>query len=283
MGISEKQAGTIRLLFINGAVIEGRNQDIFRRVTNRKSVLFFAVSWVGFAYLYPRRELFELPVWSYLTAFFISGTLFFLLLAGGIVGAFALVRKLGRRTVPVTPIVMLCVALLQVFKRQYAYYVWGPEWVDPSSLMMQIMTQSFAIIIFELIYSISILPHRHAPVVPKVESSPPAEKAAPDRVRIGKTEFQLAEIIMVVAEEHYVKVWLRGSSSLERDRISRVSESIPQHVGARVHRSYWVRFDSIVNVVRGKGGLTGLELENGLSAKVSKSYGGLVEQALKNR
>lgn len=78
-------------------------------------------------------------------------------------------------------------------------------------------------------------------------------------------------IILVKAEDHYLKVVTSNGESLIHYRLSDAIAEMPADAGIRVHRSYWVARDAIVNV-----GPAGRKLRatliNGIEIPVSLSY-----------
>lgn len=96
--------------------------------------------------------------------------------------------------------------------------------------------------------------------------------------RLGKVG-SLREIVLVKAEQHYVRVRSAAAEELVHYRFSAALEDLAGEDGLRVHRSHWVRRSAVAEVGQDDGRLT-LRLADGTSVPVSRTYNALVEQAL---
>lgn len=96
--------------------------------------------------------------------------------------------------------------------------------------------------------------------------------------RLGKVG-SLREIVLVKAEQHYVRVRSATAEELLHYRFSAALDDLAGEDGLRVHRSHWVRRSAVAEVVRDDSRLT-LRLADGTSVPVSRAYNALVEQAL---
>ena len=88
-----------------------------------------------------------------------------------------------------------------------------------------------------------------------------------------------ARIFAMQADEHYVQIWSDAGRDTIRYRFSDAVRDMRPAPGLRVHRSWWVRPDHVVNVRRERHRLL-LTLENGLEVPASEAYKNMVEAAL---
>ena len=93
----------------------------------------------------------------------------------------------------------------------------------------------------------------------------------PDFIRHSELPLD-ARVIALKAEEHYVRVWTAQGTDFLRYRFRDAVDDMSGQPGLQVHRSWWVRTDS-VREVRKKGRGLQLELVNGLEVPVSVPVG----------
>ncbi|MEM1383528.1 MAG: LytTR family DNA-binding domain-containing protein [Pseudomonadota bacterium] len=89
----------------------------------------------------------------------------------------------------------------------------------------------------------------------------------------------LSEIILVKAEEHYVRVRGDHAEELIAYRFGQALQDLHGEEGFQVHRSYWVRSDAILRT-EDTGARMTLITRSGLEIPVSRPYHALVRQAL---
>lgn len=90
------------------------------------------------------------------------------------------------------------------------------------------------------------------PILPDLPAAAPSQPAAappPDRaptpsqppvLTLQGVEIPAAEISLITAEEHYLRIVTDGRTRLLRGRMSDVEAQMPEGLGMRVHRSHWV-------------------------------------------
>ena len=79
------------------------------------------------------------------------------------------------------------------------------------------------------------------------------------------------ELIALEAEDHYLRVHTAVGSELILARLSDAIAQLDGYDGLQVHRSWWVAADAVVAVV-GQNGRLALQLRNGVTAPVSRTY-----------
>ncbi|MEJ0023275.1 MAG: LytTR family DNA-binding domain-containing protein [Alphaproteobacteria bacterium] len=83
-------------------------------------------------------------------------------------------------------------------------------------------------------------------------------------------EFRSAPILMLRAEDHYLRVFTTRGEALIHMRIGDAEQVLDALDGVRTHRSYWVARRSFRSVVR-KEGRMALQLENGQTIPVARN------------
>lgn len=122
-------------------------------------------------------------------------------------------------------------------------------------------------------------PAAHPVEPPPLEAMEGAQR--PPFLRKLKQEFA-GEVIAIVAEEHYIRVYTETGSDLILYRFSDALHEIQRwQDGLQVHRSYWVALRAIVTVEVLPRSLR-LTLSNGLQVPVSQANRGLVQKHLQH-
>lgn len=110
--------------------------------------------------------------------------------------------------------------------------------------------------------------------------APPAEAGATPRGGVfDRLPEKLGQTILALkAEDHYTRVYTDRGSALVLYRFSDAVNEMGEQDGLQVHRSWWVRKDSVCTAVaHGRGYL--LTLSTGLTVPVSQTYKALVREA----
>ena len=92
---------------------------------------------------------------------------------------------------------------------------------------------------------------------------------------------QAKDVSLLKAEEHYIRIFMKGTDELVLYRFSDAVTEMDPSLGCRVHRSYWVSFDSIERIETTDRKLT-LHLKSGLTVPVSARYQEIVRQQTKD-
>ncbi|MEM8949917.1 MAG: LytTR family DNA-binding domain-containing protein, partial [Pseudomonadota bacterium] len=89
----------------------------------------------------------------------------------------------------------------------------------------------------------------------------------------------LSDIIVVKAEEHYVRLYSEHDEELVAFSFGMAVKDLYGEDGFQVHRSHWVRRDAVLRVQDNGLRLT-LEMKNGSVIPVSRPYHALIRQVL---
>ena len=87
------------------------------------------------------------------------------------------------------------------------------------------------------------------------------------------------ELILLAAEEHYVRIVTRLGSALVLCRLSDAIEELTAFDGDRVHRSFWIAWGEVVKIQR-QGRSYRLKMSSGEEVPVSRSQIGIVSRRL---
>jgi hypothetical protein len=88
-----------------------------------------------------------------------------------------------------------------------------------------------------------------------------------------------SDLILVEAQEHYVKVVTSAGSALVLYRLGNALQELYDYDGDRVHRSFWIAWPH-VREIRRDGRSYRLCMSNGLEVPVSRSHLGVVERRM---
>lgn len=78
---------------------------------------------------------------------------------------------------------------------------------------------------------------------------PPLKKSS-NLIQIGSQVFDVRDVRYILAEEHYVRVRALNKETLIREKFSQVISRFPNGFGYQVHRSYWLAFSCVKDVIR---------------------------------
>lgn len=92
---------------------------------------------------------------------------------------------------------------------------------------------------------------------------------------------QAENVLLLKAEEHYIRIFLDDREELVLYRFSDAVAELDTGLGCQVHRSYWVSFRSIERIETGDRKIT-LHLTLGLQVPVSARYQEIVRQRTKD-
>ncbi|MEM1045686.1 MAG: LytTR family DNA-binding domain-containing protein [Pseudomonadota bacterium] len=99
----------------------------------------------------------------------------------------------------------------------------------------------------------------------------------PKLLQHARRFYRLADILLVKAEEHYVRLYGANEEELASYRFGLAILDLVQEDGFRVHRSYWVRRTAVA-AVKERSGRLELVMKGGQVVPVSRQYHGLVRQ-----
>jgi len=89
------------------------------------------------------------------------------------------------------------------------------------------------------------------------------------------------DVLLLKAEEHYIRIILEDREELVLYRFSDAVSELGEQLGYQVHRSYWVSFGSIERIESGDRKIT-LHLKSGHTVPVSARYQEIVRQRTKS-
>lgn len=128
----------------------------------------------------------------------------------------------------------------------------------------------------------------HTVQVPRREAEPetaapaPAPAAAPapsdipkigpvtSVLRVGNTQIDIEQILMVRTEDHYLGIVTRSGKTLQRAKLSDLPELHASRLGMQINRSVWVAFAAITAVEENDRGQITLRLVTGDEEVVAK-------------
>ena len=87
------------------------------------------------------------------------------------------------------------------------------------------------------------------------------------------------ELVLVSAEEHYIRIVTRLGSALVLYRFSDAIEELGGFEGDRVHRSFWIAWSEVVRIQR-QGRTYRIKMSSGEEVPVSRSQTGVVARRL---
>ena len=108
-------------------------------------------------------------------------------------------------------------------------------------------------------------------------SARPSTGMASTLLRRATKFADISEVLVVKAEEHYVRLFGHAKEELVASGFGGAMKDLQSEDGFQVHRSYWVRRDAVVGW-RESGSKLNLEITNGAIIPVSGPYQALVRQ-----
>lgn len=127
---------------------------------------------------------------------------------------------------------------------------------------------------------------RHLPV-PILRQPPrppqPPVPPPPRAVRFGSYSWPVTALRLIRAEEHYIRVVTKEQEVLVRYRLSDAVTQLPEDAGMRVHRSYWLSYDAIVEHAPLPDSRLLLTLWNGTTVTVPRAHRKRLEAAFAAR
>lgn len=189
------------------------------------------------------------------------------MLAGGLVGAVVL------RALPLPPIdhprpsgrlaaIVLTVAAPQIAVVASArLLVFGER---PSAATLGMLAPEVLLVATAFI----LLLHRLAPHPPADVPSVEVNNPEPE---FSATRFDVEGVLALRAEDHYLRVYRDGGSTLVLMRLGEAVATLANAQGAQVHRSWWVARGAVISATRANGKAQ-LLLRNGLVVPVSRTY-----------
>ncbi|WP_147278014.1 MULTISPECIES: LytTR family DNA-binding domain-containing protein [Paracoccus] len=123
-------------------------------------------------------------------------------------------------------------------------------------------------------------PAAHQLPVPMLRQPPPPPVPPPPRtVRFGSYSWPVSALRLIRAEEHYIRIITKEQEVLVRYRLSDAVSQLPEDAGMRVHRSYWLSYDAIVDHAPLPDSRLLLTLWNGSTVTVPRAHRKRLEAA----
>lgn len=105
----------------------------------------------------------------------------------------------------------------------------------------------------------------------KADLSTPVSPVFEGRVmQFGRLSLKAADLFAVSADEHYVRVQTVTDQEHIRERFSQVISHLPSNLGFQIHRSHWVAFAAVEDIVQ-NGAQQSVVLKNGEMLPISKA------------
>lgn len=264
-------------VFVNGTKVPLHSGFVSAIFRNNKFHIFVAFSIALFALVRPYQQV-GLERWQAITI--ITGVGIIVILSYLV--AFLLWPRISRRTRYnrlYTVWVLTTMAFIASILGQKSLVFFGQE---PKSLVDTLMVGSFHIVMFsalEMAFAVFVLPDvlasmqslqenesadplpkdvKHGSDVPLTTSPKPAaqELAAltppPETPQISISDLRLdaASIRWVMSQEHYLSIeTMKGQAYFKRGRMRDFLNQIPEEQGYCIHRSHWVTWEAIKNVI----------------------------------
>lgn len=275
----------ITFAFTFGPRVTVRSAQLQRMLRSREYLLFFSMSLLVMALLSPAKHQEPTPM---LAVIWLGAGAVFHLALMSIAWVVGRVRPLSR--LGYTPVVfILSLTCSELFNYMFRFKFLGLP-IDGYPGIPQRIFQLLPIIVAieqifvrflapQLIDSPDLrqlMPPRDQPGSPAFAEwpaggPPPVALPAPrPRVEIGGYTFDPQEIRLLVAEEHYTSVVTDGGTRLVRCKISVAVDQLPEELGMRTHRSYWIAWSYAREVAKDAPGRYSVVTTDGQNIPLSR-------------
>lgn len=105
------------------------------------------------------------------------------------------------------------------------------------------------------------------PALPAPDPVPPRQTGS---IRVGSATLALADIVMIRTEDHYLGITTRTGKTLQRAKLSDLTELHEAGIGMQINRSVWIAFSAIATVEDAERGQVLVTLTNGEEERVAK-------------
>jgi len=181
----------------------------------------------------------------------------------------ALWQEVAVMTLAITPPITLLVWLVSAaFGGTAPDPRWLPHDIPPVLLISACMS-----ILHATVNYVPLQSHVHPAGIVPDRVADAETTVVPGETFRARLEFKYrqAEILALSAEDHYLRVHSSAGETLILMRLYDAIRELDGIEGSQTHRSWWVAKDAITEVKRRDGRVT-LELKNGVSAPVSRSF-----------
>lgn len=275
----------ITFAFTFGPRVTVRSAQLQRMLRSREYFLFAAMSLLIMTLLSPMTHRETIPM---LAANWISAGAVFHLALMGHVWVLSRVRPLSR--LGYTPVAFTTSLICsELFNYWFRFKLMGLPFDDYPGIPQRILQLLPIIVAIEQIFVRFLAPQMiDAPELRQMMSPrdqtgsaafaewpaggpPPIALPAPrPRVEIGGYSFDPQDIRLLVAEEHYTSVVTDGGARLVRCKISAAVDQLPEELGMRTHRSYWIAWSYAREVAKDAPGRFSVVTADGQNIPLSR-------------
>lgn len=281
----------ISFAFTFGPRVTLRSAQMRRVLMSRDYLVFFVLSCLILALLNPleatRQQ--SLPVQAVI--WLVAGSLFHFALVGG-VWILSLAGPLSR--LGYTPMAYaLALSCSEVFNYWFHFTLLGVTADAYPGVALRILQQMPIIVALEQIFVRFLAPSlidspELRQMFPRLGADLPAAfadwpedaPAAAPRVDIGGQLFDPQDIRLLIAQEQYTKVVTDSGTQLLRAKISAAADQLPEGLGMRVHRSYWIAWSHARAVVKDAPGRFSIVTADGQRIPLSRDLRKAFEERL---
>lgn len=275
----------ITFAFTFGPRVTVRSVQVRRMLMSREYLIFFFMSLLVMLLLSPLSRQQTVPI---IALNWLGAGLAFhlaLVLHAWVLGRVRLLSRLGYTPVAYT-MSLLCselfnytfrFKLLELSFDDYPGYLQRVLQLLPIVIALeQIFVRFLAPQLIDLPQLQRFLPRRDQPgsaAFAEWDATDPPPAALPPprpRVEIGGYTFDPQEIRLLVAEEHYTSVVTDGGTRLVRCKISAAVDQLPEDLGMRTHRSYWIAWSYAREVVKDAPGRFSVITADGQNIPLSR-------------
>lgn len=263
-GLRDREDATMTVAYVNGRQAQVTLAEALRILHHPFTTGMTLGAVAIFILIHPLALLSELPL-HLVTLFWAQVLVMFFFLVQAII---LICFRTGLTLV--VPVALLLVALLiSLTSAQVLNWMTGESlplsdivilWLFHWSIMVLAEFLVVAVVLDRVVPQPATVTDAEAPPAPM----PPAPSAdlAPDpgtepqALRLQGVEVPAADVLLITAEEHYLRIVTPGRSRLLRGRMADVEGQLPPGLGLRVHRSHWVAARAVTGLRRAVGGWT---------------------------
>jgi DNA-binding LytR/AlgR family response regulator len=173
---------------------------------------------------------------------------------------------LGAATVISLPVMLVLVALATASVSN-----WEPNAADMIDMSIGILVLGGAYLVLVERRTVFARGSAADETVMPQDDAPALEQPISGRLLERLRGLRMEDILGLGGEDHYVRVYTAGGSSLVLMRFADALEEVAGQDGLRVHRSWWVARGAVTRLVR-DGRTARLELTSGMTVPVSQPY-----------
>lgn len=263
--LHNREGATMAIAYVNGRRVQVTLAEALRVLHHPFTTGLTLGAVAIFVLIHPLALLSELPL-HMVTLFWAQVLVMFFFLVQAII---LICFRAGLTLV--VPVALLLVALLiALSSAQVLRWMTGESlplgdlvvlWLFHWSIMVLAEFLVVAVVLDRVVPNPAILAEGEAPAAPQAPAPAPAD-AAPEpgaeshALRLQGVEVPAADVLLITAEEHYLRIVTPERSRLLRGRMADVEGQLPPGLGLRVHRSHWVAARAVAGLRRAVGGWT---------------------------